>query len=131
LNPIYQTITIEIQELPGQGKIIFISHRWWSSGRAEPDQINSGWPKTDFVLNTFVPKLCKDKGWEEEDVYLWWDFLSIMQDNNEIKKKQIECLPMFIGVADVICALKSGDEEFHSRNNQEGALETSNKDPGE
>jgi hypothetical protein len=55
-----------------------------------------------------------------------------MQDNNEVKKKQIECLPMFIGVADVICALKSGDEEFYSRNNQpqDGALDSSNKDPG-
>jgi pimeloyl-ACP methyl ester carboxylesterase len=126
----YKNITIQLEDIPGEAKIIFISHRWWSSPRAEPDKIKDGWPKANFVLNTFVPKVCKDNDWDQQDVYLWWDFLSIMQDNNEVKKKQIECLPLFIGVADVICALKSGDEEFFTRNNQEGALDASNKDPG-
>jgi hypothetical protein len=67
----YKNIAIDLQDLPGNGKIIFISHRWWSSGRAEPDQVANGWPKADFILNTFVPKVCKDNGWGDEDVYLW------------------------------------------------------------
>ena len=58
----YASSTVDVTALPphSRARIILVSHRWWSSPKAMPDQ--AGWPKARFMVDIFVPQFCADVG---------------------------------------------------------------------
>ena len=108
--------TVDVSEIDPnvKAKIILISHRWWSSTNALPDRVEDGWPKVRFVCEALAPRFCSDAGCDEAQIFIWWDFLSINQTDSKMKVRQIECLPIFVAMADSVCALRAGDENFHA-----------------
>ena len=113
----YAMSTVDVREIDSicaDAKIFLISHRWWSSTKAQPDRAEDGWPKVRFVCDVLAPRFCGDVGCEEAQVFVWWDFLSIDQVDRTTQMRQIECLPIFVAMADAVCALRAGDENFHA-----------------
>lgn len=106
--------TVHVSKMPENGRIILLSHRWWSSVRGHPDKTEHNWPKVREVLEKVVPSYVQQWSCDIRDIYLWWDFFSICQFDDDLKLKQIGCIPVFVSMADGICACRSGDEDFHA-----------------
>ena len=70
----YHTSTLDVGDIDPavDAKFLLISHRWWSSTKAQPDRIDVSWPKVQFVCAKLVSHFCRDAGIDEDQVFIWW-----------------------------------------------------------
>ncbi|CAE8608232.1 unnamed protein product [Polarella glacialis] len=105
---------IDVTEIPEKSRVLLVSHRWWSSVRAEPDQVSAGWPKVRSILTKMIPAFMKSNNCTKDDIYIWWDFVSICQVDGPLKQSQIACIPIFVAISDAVVACHAGDEDYHA-----------------
>jgi hypothetical protein len=98
-------------DLPDNCKILFVSHRWWSSLDAKPDQ--DGYPKATVLLDLCESTILKEMSADLDDCLVWWDFLSIAQEDNIVKAEQVACLSLYVSMADATVALRAGDTDYY------------------
>ncbi|CAE8637961.1 unnamed protein product [Polarella glacialis] len=106
--------TIDVTETPEKSRVLLVSHRWWSSVRAEPDQVSAGWPKVKAILTKMIPAFMESSKCTKDDIYIWWDFVSICQVDGPLKQSQIACIPIFVAMSDAVVACRAGDEDYHA-----------------
>jgi hypothetical protein len=107
-------VTVDMREIPGDSKLVFISHRWlrpWTT-REECEQNKQQWDdgphpddagKTKYkLLCSGVRKLAEKKEWDIRSVYLWLDFCGVEQDDAHLQSAGIESLLGYISVCDVV-----------------------------
>ena len=105
---------MEIEDVSGDEKLVFISHRWlrpWHTreeceaqghewaGMAHPD--DAGGSKHKLICGG-VRKLAEEKGWDIEGVSLWLDFCCVEQDDVGLLREGVESLRGYISVCDAV-----------------------------
>ena len=117
--PVYADVEhdlVNVRELDmGNDICVFVSHRWWRPGVPDTDRHD----KIGIVLGTLqkqYPAKMKNK-----QVYIWWDFYSICQDNashgalhDANKSAQILAIPFYLAAVDVTIALVGGDDDAYA-----------------
>lgn len=108
---------MQLQDIPVQAKIVYISHRWarpWQTmfecmkyghkwaGMAHPDNEE----KSKYVLMCKALKALASKNkWDISKVYVWLDFACIDQDDRALWAKGVASLRGYIVVCDALMIL--------------------------
>lgn len=107
-------VTQEVSLIPGETKLIFISHRWlrpWHT-QQECEQHGSVWagmahPDNQYgakhaLICAATQKLAEQKAWNLHEVHLWLDFCGVEQDDERLKQEGVKSLRGYVSVCDVV-----------------------------
>ena len=99
---------------PAADCVCFVSHRWWRNGVPDDDANSKVGIVLDQVDAVLRPRLGKGGR-----ALLWWDFCSISQIDESsmhraVKGAQILAIPFYLAAANVLIALRGGDEEAYT-----------------
>jgi hypothetical protein len=93
----------DVNEVPGDMKLIFISHRWLrpdvDPAKAHPDDAQGSKHK---LICAGVRKLAVKKGWDINCMGLWVDFCGVEQDDDVLLKAGVASLRGYISVCDAV-----------------------------
>jgi hypothetical protein len=108
-------LTQPVSLLPGEAKIIFISHRWlrpWHTqheceeqghpwaGMAHPDD-QAG--SKHALICAAIQKLAEQKAWNlDTQVFLWLDFCCVEQDDSHLLLEGVKSLRGYISICDAV-----------------------------
>jgi hypothetical protein len=107
-------MTVQVPQLSGNSKLVFISHRWlrpWRSqqecenhghvwaGMAHPDDAEGS---KHALICAGILKLVEHKAWDIKHVCLWLDFCGVEQDNLELLHAGVASLRGYISVCDAV-----------------------------
>ena len=107
-------VTQEVSLIPGETKLIFISHRWlrpWHTqqeceqngsvwaGMAHPDNQHGA---KHALICAATQKLAEQKAWNLHEVHLWLDFCGVEQDDERLKQEGVKSLRGYVSVCDVV-----------------------------
>mmetsp|Transcript_50132 Transcript_50132/g.145374 ORF Transcript_50132/g.145374 Transcript_50132/m.145374 type:complete len:298 (+) Transcript_50132:78-971(+) len=79
----------EVEEFSSKNQVVFISHQWTAFG--VPDPSNTQYRAMVMSLET----LCTKKSWQEENVYIWVDYISIPQRHSGTQRLAINSLTVY------------------------------------
>ncbi len=109
-----ERMTVDVSDLYGDSKLIFISHRWirpWKT-REECEGNAHAWagmPHPDYASGTkhalicaATKKLAEKKNWDVTNVYLWLDFFSVDQDDARLLQAAAASLRAYVSVCDAV-----------------------------
>lgn len=95
--------TMELVVVPGDAKLVFISHRWLRPNAdpkiAHPDDDDGTKHK---LICAGIQKLAEKKKWNTHQVYLWLDFCGVEQDNDVLLKAGVASLRGYISLCDAV-----------------------------
>ena len=107
-------VTQDVSLIPGEAKIVFISHRWlrpWHTQREceEKGHTWAGMAHPDDHLGTkhalicaAIQKLAEQKAWDLDQVFLWLDFCGVEQDDAELLREGVKSLRGYISICDAV-----------------------------
>eukprot|EP00931_Biecheleriopsis_adriatica_P050205 TRINITY_DN29058_c0_g1_i1.p1 TRINITY_DN29058_c0_g1~~TRINITY_DN29058_c0_g1_i1.p1 ORF type:complete len:974 (-),score=177.30 TRINITY_DN29058_c0_g1_i1:131-2719(-) len=79
----------EIDKFLETKRVIFMSHQW--TAFASPDPTGIQYQQMVMAVDT----LCSERGWEEEDVFVWLDYSSIPQRHRGLQTLAINSLTIY------------------------------------
>jgi hypothetical protein len=95
--------TIELDVVPSDAKLVFISHRWLrphaDAKIAHPDDENAS---KHMLVCAGIQKLAQEKKWSTHQVYLWLDFCGVEQDDDVLLKAGVASLRGYISLCDAV-----------------------------
>lgn len=95
--------TNELSVVPGDAKLVFISHRWLRPNEdpkvAHPDDEHNSKHK---LVCAGIQKLAEQKKWNTNHIYLWLDFCGVEQDDAALLKAGVASLRGYISVCDAV-----------------------------
>ena len=96
---------VEVSKLKPDDKVLFFSQRWLTPSpraTASPDDAPGG---TKYKqLMKACEAYCKAKGVREENIYLWLDFSSIDQDDEDGLVRGVNSLALYVCSSDAFCS---------------------------
>jgi hypothetical protein len=107
-------LTQEVSMIPGESKIVFISHRWlrpWHTKKDCEDKGHkwAGMPHPDDddgtkhkLISAGMQKLAEQKAWGLDQVYLWVDFCGVDQVDPSLLQAGVKSLRGYISVCDAV-----------------------------
>lgn len=106
--------TIDVWKIGQNGRVIFVSHRWFACLQAQPDRLPD-WPKARMLVQDIAQRCCEDLDCQREDIFFWWDIVSVNQDDYAARTFQMECTPIYVAMSDALVAARSGDDTYTAK----------------
>jgi len=88
-------MTVQLIEIPGDGFVLFVSHRWLRPD-GDPPHPDGAEASKWWLICLAAERLAEEKGLPLDKLYLWVDFCGIEQDIEEEKLKGIDSLLAYI-----------------------------------